>query len=311
MNIANYIGINQPSFAPRVSGGGISIVPVTSYQFFRLSFPGTQSGFVRVPRFQLYETMAESTNVANGATTSQSTAYSGSETFAAACDNDAGTQWAFNNGVDAWGKVDLGEEKFITLINLRFNTYPTAGRFVIEGSKDDSVWDVVYDSADWYGFNSPGFNNDFRRICHANYVYEVVFTGTNGGGFRDIGYMDLLSGGASILTPYPNHIFHFGVNNAYKTDTSNEAWQNIANPDLTLRGTFNIIGDDLRVAMHSPNTKATHVSMSRASAGGNAMPNAFSVRYSADNGQTFTTIYTTSGLSWASGENKTFELDPH
>lgn len=284
-----------------------------SYRYYSLLLPGTQSGYVRCTRFRLYESDVAGTNLAASATVSGPSIGGSETTDKATDDNDAG-QWTTNNATDARLVVDFGSAQAVKFFNVRFSTYPTSGNgYKIEGSDDGTTWTTIYDTQAWFNNNAPGWDAPERRVVHANRVYEVQFDGTQSNGFRDIGFFDALDAvDASLFADEANRKGSIDINTAYKTATADaEYWANIGEVDLTQRGTFSITSDDLRIAFRTHNQKITKFSMSRATAGGNAMPSAFTIRVSYNEGASWTVVYTTSGLSWSAGENKTFTLDAH
>lgn len=284
-----------------------SLANVYPYRYYSLYLPGTQSGFTRTTRFRLFDETG--TNVAASATVTDTVHY-GSETGDKATDNDDANQWTMNNGVNGRVVVDFGAPQDIRDFYVGFSTYPNSGNgFRIQGSDDGSTWTTLYDSQLFYGGNSPGWPTATpRRVKNVNRIYEIVFDGTQSAGFRDIGWLDLLDGDDVSILADTNIIEHIDINNAYSGSPGAEYWGNIADRDTATRGTFNITTDDLRIALRVKDAKAAKLSLTRATTGGNAMPSAVTVRYSEDGGTSWSSIYSTSGLSWSAGETKTFTL---
>lgn len=121
----------------------------TAYRYYMLVFSKNSNNdnrYYTVNEFSLYgQPGAAWSNLCIGATASASGAH-GSQAASLAIDGNSTTYWESElSGAPSWLKVDLGTAQIARSMVIKSTVYPNERPkdFVIQGSNDDSSWEVV------------------------------------------------------------------------------------------------------------------------------------------------------------------------
>lgn len=296
------------------AGGGApgATVELKHYQYVRFMLPGTQSGFVRCNNFQIYDD--DGNDIGADGILTWNNQYSTSESAYHALIESG--QWTTNNATDAWLQLDFGQPRLLGKFHIHFSTYPTSGQgFRILLSNDGTTWDTYYDTQNFHGDSSGWFTSDSPRkyIKYGNRRYRFTVDGVVASAFREMGIFDLRDGtNASLLTDATpeHHIVMYGAYN--DSDPNAEYWGNMLDGDVATRGLIRAgASDEAQILINTGGEKATKLVIAQPTGNVWNCPEDFTLEYSEDFGQTWTTILSETGQSWTNGQTREFALPDH
>ena len=286
---------------PRATGGGgfpaANPGAPGAYRYARLLCK-TGASYYLVAEFEVRETIGGS-DVTTGGTASASASQGGAEVPASAFDNNDSTHWAASNGGERWLQYDFGASNARTIAEVALKkpvSWELPTSFDILGSNDGTNFDLLLRVP----FVINGLEPSLSLYTIPVRQWRVNITANNGHAlWTQINELEFLASGAP-QSPVPGAC----IASKYQ-DNTNETPKNAFDANTSTGWTFQ--GTPAWIAQlfqSDPGIDAVRITgpsdVARA-------PKDFTVDYSDDGGETWTTVLTISGeTGWAANEVRTF-----